>query len=102
VLPALETAEAAMAIAEKDGFPLFVSWAGNVKGCAMAHLEQAEQGVAQIHEGLGLAVATGAEIWRAYNLAQLAMACDKANRIDEGLRAIAEALDLIQQHGEGW
>ena len=100
VLPALETAEAVMAIAEKDGFPLFVSWAGIVKGCAMAHPEQVEEGVAQIHEGLALAAPTGAEIWHTYNLAQLAVACAEANRIDEGPRAIDKALALVQQHGE--
>jgi class 3 adenylate cyclase/tetratricopeptide (TPR) repeat protein len=101
VLPALETAESAMAIAEKDGFPLILSWAGVVKGCAMAHLGQADQGVAQIHEGLALAAFTGAEMFRTYNLALLAEACGKANRIAEGLRAIAEAVDLVQ-HGERW
>ncbi len=42
-----------------------------------------------------MASATGAEIWRTYNLAQLAEACGKAERIDEGLEVIAEALDLV-------
>jgi predicted ATPase len=102
VRPALEIAEAAIAMAEKDGFPVFVSYAGIVKGWALAQLSQAEEGVAQIRGGLTLAAATGSGLWRTYNLAQLAEACGKAGRIDEGLDAIAEAWDLTQQNGERW
>ncbi len=102
VAAALETAEAAINIAEKEGFPLFLSWAAIVKGWALAQLGQAEQGVAQIREGLAMASATGAEMWRTYNLAQLAEACGKASRISVGLDALTEALDVIQSHGERW
>jgi len=49
-----------------------------------------------------MASTTGAEMWHTYNLAQLAEACVKAGRIDEGLEAIAEALDVMQQKGERW
>jgi class 3 adenylate cyclase/predicted ATPase len=102
VTPALESAEAAITIAEKEGVPLFESWARVAKGWALAHLGQAEQGVAQIREGLAMASATGAEMWRTYNLAQLAEACGKAERIDESLEAIAKALDVVQEKGERW
>src|SRR5262249_12911855 len=99
---AQETAEAAMSVAEKGGFLLYGFWARIVKGCALAHLGQAQQGVAEIREGLASAAATGAEMWDAYNMAQLAEACAKAGHIDQGLRAIAEALDVVQQNGERW
>ena len=102
VTPALEAAEAAITIAEKEGVPLFGSWARIAKGWALAHLGQAEQGIAQIREGLAMASATGAETWHTYNLAQLAEACGKAGRIDEGLDVIAEALDVVQEKGERW
>ncbi len=102
VTPALESAEAAITIAEKEGVPLFESWARVARGWALAHLGQAEQGVAQVREGLAMASATGAELWRTYNLAQLAEACGKAERIDEGLEVIAEALDVVQEKGERW
>jgi predicted ATPase len=49
-----------------------------------------------------MASATGAEIWRTYNLAQLAEACGEAGRIDEGLEVIAEALDVVREKGERW
>jgi class 3 adenylate cyclase/predicted ATPase len=102
VEPALETADAAIAMAEKEGIPFFVYYAGIVKGWALAQLGQAEQGVAQIRERMASAAANGNRLWRTYNLAQLADACGKAGRFDEGLDAIAEALDLIQRYGECW
>src|SRR6266851_8400360 len=102
VTPALEAAEAAMTIAEKEGVPLFESWARVEKGWALAHMGQAEQGVAQIREGLAMASAAGAEMWHPYNLAQLADACGKADRIDDGLEAIEEALDVVEKKGERW
>jgi predicted ATPase len=102
VAKALETAEAAKSLAEKDGVPVFESWARVTMGWALAQLGEAEQGVAQIRQGLAMASATGAKLWHTYNLAQLADACGKAGRLEEGLRAIAEALDLVQQHGERW
>src|ERR1700730_7996499 len=91
-----------MTIAEKEGVPLFESWARVARGWALAHLGQAEQGIAQIREGLAVASTTGVQIWRPYNLAQLAEACGKAGRIDEGLEVIAEALDEVQEKGERW
>lgn len=99
---ALESAEAAMTMAEKEGLPLFESWARVSRGWALAQLGQAERGVAQIREGLAMASATGAELWHTYNLAQLAEACAKVGRIDEGLEAIARALDIMQKRGERW
>src|SRR5216684_297876 len=102
VRPTLEAAEATMTTAEKEGVTLFESWARVARGWALAHLGQAEQGVAQIREGLAMASTTGVQMWRPYNLAQLAEACGKAGRIDEGLELIAEALEVAQEKGERW
>ena len=102
VTPALESAEAAVAIAEKEGVPLFEAWARITKGWALAHLERAEQGVAEIREGLAMASATGAELWSTYNLGQLVEACGKAGRNDEGLEVSAEALEVVREKGERW
>jgi predicted ATPase len=89
-------------MAEKEGVHLFESWARVARGWALAHLGQAERGVAQIREGLAMASATIGEMWRTYNLAQLAEACGKVGRIDEALEVIAEALDVVQAKGERW
>jgi predicted ATPase len=102
VAPTLEAAEAALTMAEREGAPLFESWARVARGWALAHLGESERGVAQIREGLAMASATGAEVWHTYNLAQLAEACGKAGRIDEGLEVTAEALDVVREQGERW
>jgi class 3 adenylate cyclase/predicted ATPase len=99
---ALEMAEAAITMGEKNGFPFFVSYGGIVKGWSLAQLGRAEEGVAQIRESLAAAAAAGGGLWRTYNLAQLAEACGRAARLDEGLEALAEALGLIKQHDERW
>jgi predicted ATPase len=49
-----------------------------------------------------MASATGAELQRPYNLAQLAEAYGKAGHIDGGLEVSAQALDLVQEKGERW
>jgi len=100
---ALEMADAAIAIAGKESLPYFFSHGRIVKGWALAQLGHAEEGVAQIREGLAMASARGEEmLWRTYNLAQLAEAYGAAGRISDGLEATAEALDLVQQNGETW
>ena len=49
-----------------------------------------------------MASARGEEIWRTYNMAQLAEAYGAAGRTSDGLEATAEALGLVQQNGETW
>jgi class 3 adenylate cyclase/predicted ATPase len=100
VQPALEAAEAAIARAE--GFPNVLLWARIVRGWALAEIGSAEEGVGQIREAIAAMSAGPGEMWRTYDLAQLAEACAKADRIGEGLATIAEALDLIHQNGERW
>jgi len=100
VQPALEMAEAAITKAEEIGFP-YVLWnARIVKGWALAELGRADEGVDQIREQIGALSATRADLWLTLNLATLAEACARAGRIDEGLKAVAEAFDLSQQSGE--
>ena len=103
VQTALEMAEAAISMADKEGLAYFASHGRIVKGWALAQLGHAEEGVSQIREGLTMASARGEEmIWRTYNLAQLAEACGAAGRISDGLAVTAEALGLVHQNGETW
>ena len=100
VQPALEAAEAAISGAE--GFPNILVWARIVKGWALAELGKADEGVREIREAMSALAAGPGEFWSTYFLAQLAEACGKGDRIGEGLAAIAEALEFIQQKGERW
>jgi predicted ATPase/class 3 adenylate cyclase len=100
VQPALEAAETAIVRAE--GYPNVLLWAQIVRGWAMAELGKADEGVRQIREAISDVSAGPGEFWSTYFLAQLAEACGKADRVGEALRAIAEALEFIQQNGERW
>ena len=85
VQTALEMAEAAISMADNEGLAYFASHGRIVKGWALAQLGHAEEGVAQIREGLTMASARGEEmIWRTYNLAQLAEACGAADALATG------------------
>src|SRR5262249_8995397 len=61
---------------------------------------QAEKGITQIRQGLTSYRATGADLYRPYFLALLAEACGKGRQTEEGLSAVAEALDGAHQTGE--
>ena len=56
-----------------------------------------EEGIAQIEEGLAAAHTTGAGLWRPHLLCLLAEAYGKADRLDGGLRALAEALAAAEE-----
>jgi predicted ATPase len=92
-------AEGVIALCVKHGFPGWLAMATSVRGWAMA--EQGcneEEGIAQIEEGLAAARTTGAGLWRPHLLCLLAEAYGKADRLDGGLRALAEALAAAEEN----
>ncbi|MGC2305920.1 ATP-binding protein, partial [Candidatus Binatus sp.] len=102
VQPSLEVAEAAITKAEEMGF-LHVLWNARIaKGWALAELGRTEEGVAQIHEAIAALSAARAELWLTQDLAVLAEVYAGARRLDEGLKTVAEALDLVQRSGESF
>ena len=99
---AQERAEAAMRLAMEQGFPLWMAHSSMVRGWALAHQGQAQEGIEQIPQGLGTYRATGAELWRPYWLALLAEAHGILGEPEAGLTALAEALALADTTGERW
>jgi predicted ATPase len=63
---------------------------------------QEEEGIQQIQQGMATDRAIGAEVWWPYHLALLADAYGKTGQIEEGLTALAEALDAVDRTGERW
>ena len=61
---------------------------------------QEEGGLKQIPQGLAAARATGTELVRPYSLALLAEAYGKTGQVEEGLTALAEALDAVDRTRE--
>ncbi len=102
VQAAQESAEAAMSLATEQGFPLWVAYGSILRGWALAHQGQAQEGIEQIQQGLTACRAIGAEILRPYFLALLAEAYETIGQPAAGLAVIAEALTLADKTGERW
>ena len=69
-------------------------------GRVLGEREQGDEGIAQMRHGLAAHQATEQEAVRPYFLALLAEGCGKAERVEEGLSVLADALDAVQKTGE--
>jgi len=102
VRAAQERAEASIILFQEQGFPLWRAIGPLMRGWALAHQGQAQEGIAQITEGLRAFRATGVEIGRPWRLAFLAEAYSIMGQPEAGLTALAEALTLVDTTGERW
>jgi predicted ATPase len=73
-----------------------------IRGWALAHQGQAQEGIEQINQGLRAYRATGAELNQSYILALLAEVHGIMGQPEAGLTALAEALTLADTTGERW
>jgi predicted ATPase len=73
-----------------------------MRGWAVAEAGDRETGIAGIRQGLLALRATGARLRQPYYLALLAEACGKADRTEEGLTLLTEALKVANNTGERW
>jgi predicted ATPase/DNA-binding winged helix-turn-helix (wHTH) protein/class 3 adenylate cyclase len=99
---AQERAEAAIALCTEQGFTLYLAWGTILRGWAAAEQGQATEGIAQMRQGMEAWRATGAEIMRPYFLTLLAEAYGKTGRSEEGLRALDEAIAVVNKNTERW
>jgi predicted ATPase len=97
-----ERAEAACSLAMAQGFPSWMAQGAILRGWALAQQGQAQEGIAQIEQGLRAFRATGAEIERSYFLALLAEAYGMLGQPETGLTRLTEALALVDTTGERW
>jgi predicted ATPase len=95
-------AEAAISLAMEQGFPLWVAYSAILRGWALAHQGQAQEGIAQIEQGLKAQRATGSKQNRSYFPALLAEAYGTMEQPEAGLIALAEALAVVDTTGERW
>jgi predicted ATPase len=99
---AQKRAEAAISLAKEQGFPLWIAIGFVLRGWALVHQGQAQEGIAQIEQGLRAHRATGAEMSRPYFLALLAEAHGTIGEPEAGLAVLTEALTLVGTTGERW
>jgi predicted ATPase len=93
-------AEALLMLAREQGFAERAAKAQIARGWALAAQGCGAEGVALIRQGLDAERATGAAKGRAYYLALLAEAAATAGDAEDGLRAVADALEAVQYTGE--
>jgi predicted ATPase len=97
---AQERAEAVILLSSEQGFAHESAIGTNLRGRALVEQGQAEEGIAQMRQGLDAHRATGAEIARPNSLALLAEAYGKVGQGEEGLSVLAEALAVVDRTGE--
>ncbi|MGU7770269.1 adenylate/guanylate cyclase domain-containing protein [Burkholderia sp. MR1-5-21] len=97
---AQEYAEAAMTLATEQGFPYYLAWGTIMRGWALAEQGNAEEGSRLMTQGLVAYQATGAELSRSYFLALLARIYRGAGQAQAGLRALTDALAMVDRTGE--
>ncbi len=98
--PALEMADAAIAMGEETTFFYFLLSARIVKGWALVQATSANDGVDQIREAVKVLSESRAALWLTFFLATLAEAYARAGRVEEGLNAVGEGMDLVRQSEE--
>jgi predicted ATPase len=100
-MPAVQAqAEAAVALATEQGFPLWAAGGTSVRGWALAMQGQGEEGIAQIRQGIVAYRATGAVLFVPYFCTVLAEVSAHLGHTEDGLQALAEAHTLVEQQEE--
>jgi predicted ATPase len=94
----LEHAEAVLRLAAEQGLPFYSAGGSILRGWSLAQQGQAEEGVAQVREGLA-ASSTAAPRSRNQFRAVLAEVCGKAGKVEEGLAVLAEGLQWALDTG---
>lgn len=100
---AKEQVEAVITLSTEQGLPFWLATGETCRGWLLTEQGQTEEGITQIRQGLAAYRATGAEVnWRIHSLVALAEVCLKVSRTEEGLSALAEAMDFMNSHEERW
>jgi predicted ATPase len=97
-----EHTEAAVALSTEQGFPLWAAEGMSLHGWALALQGQGEEGLAQLRQGIAAWRATGATLLVPYLCTLLAEVSAHLGHSEDGLRALAEAYALVEQHEERW
>jgi predicted ATPase len=95
-----EQTEELTSLGNIHGFPDWVAVATIWRGCILTERGRQDEGIAQLHQGLILSSSPGCELLRTFWLALLAEECGNEGQVEEGLRAMAEALVAAHTNGE--
>jgi len=93
-------AEAAIEMSAEQRNPFFLAYATVLNGWARAAQGQSKDGIAEIERGIAAYRATNSKTWLPFLLALQAETYARARRIEDGLAAVAEALELTEKTEE--
>jgi predicted ATPase len=99
---AQERAEAAISLSKEQGFAQWMAIGSIMRGWALTHRGQAQEGIEQITQGLIAYRSTGAEQSRSHFLALLAEAHGMMGQPEAGLTVLMEALTFVDTTGQRW
>jgi predicted ATPase len=95
-------AETAGSLATAQGFPFWSAYSSILRGWALGHQGQVQEGIEHIRQGLVAFRATGAELLPPYFMALLVEAYGTIGQPEAGLAVLAEARALVERTGERW
>ena len=85
-----------------QNFAYYTAWATILQGWVLSEQGQGVEVMTQMRQGLAALRATGGELRAPYYLTLLAEAHGNGGRAAEGLRVLAEAHTLVEEHEERW
>jgi len=97
-----ELAATLMRLCTDQGNPNLLPYGTAAQGWVLAAQGEGEEGIIQIRQGLAAQRTLGSEINRPTCLAWLAEAYQRVGRIEEGLRTLVEALEVVGHTEERW
>ena len=97
-----ERTQVGLRLAIEQDFALVVALLTILRGWALRESGQQAEGMRQMEQGLADCRIIGQELTRSYFLALQAEAYGKGGQAEEGLHVLAEALELVNETGEGF
>jgi hypothetical protein len=94
-------AEALLALATAQGFPLYMGRGTYRRGLALAMQGPCKAGLARVHQGMVPPTATRQELLRPLQLDPVAEVAGHADEVTEGPSWLAEALASLETSGRG-
>jgi predicted ATPase len=95
-----ELAEACIQLSTEMGFPYWLTLATMLRAWALIEQGQAEEGLAQMRQGMAGHQATGNELALPLQFAILAAGLAKVGQVDEALKCLDEALAVVRRNEE--
>jgi predicted ATPase len=99
---AQECGEAVLSLATAQGFAQWRAYGSMLRGWALMHQGQVQEGITQLTQGLTAQRATGAAVLRPYFLTLLVEAYGTLGQSEAGLTVLTEALPLTDKTGARW